>query len=172
MVFVNDLNNNEYAPFYRPYIEKAGELDLLRALKQGSENTESFFRSVPKGKLDFRYAEGKWTIKEILLHLIDAERVFAYRALRFSRNDKTPLMGFDENNYVPISEANTRSLESLMDEYLKQRVSTLAMYSNFTEEMLKRSGTASGQQMSVRAAGFVIVGHEKHHLEVIKERYL
>ena len=172
MVFVNDLTNSEYAPFYKPYIEKAGDLSLLDALAISAKNMEVFLINVPKTKLEYRYSKDKWTIKEILLHLIDAERVFAYRALRFSRNDKTPVMGFDENSYVPQSGANTRTLNSLLNEYKTQRASTLAMFSNFTEEMFRRKGIASGTQMSVRALGFVIVGHEIHHSMIIKERYL
>lgn len=172
MEFVNDLSNSEYASFYKPYVEKVGDLSLLKALDFSAKNIVSFLIHVPKNKLDYRYSEEKWTIKEILLHLIDAERVFAYRALRFSRNDKTPLMGFDENDYVPASGANTRTLNNLINEYEKQRASTLAMFSNFTEEMFKRKGIANGTEMSVRALGFVIVGHEIHHCEVIKERYL
>ena len=172
MVYSSELSTVEFAPFYKPYIDKSGELELIESLKLSSQKAIDFFKTVPAEKHEFSYASNKWTIKEILLHLIDAERIFAYRALRFARNDKTPVLGFEENDYVPESYANTRSLEDLLEEYKKQRESTLALLSSFSDEVLKRVGVANGSEISVRAIGFIIVGHETHHLGIIKERYL
>lgn len=172
MVLAKDLQSDEFASFYKPYIEKVGNDDLITILNKSGEDLIFFFNSIPAEKLEYSYAEGKWTIKEVLLHIIDAERIFCYRALRFARNDKTSLQGFDENTYVPESCANSRTIGSLIDEYRKQRASTLVLFSSFSEDVMKRKGIANENYMSVRALGFVICGHEKHHCEVIKERYL
>jgi uncharacterized damage-inducible protein DinB len=123
-------------------------------------------------KFDYRYAEGKWTIKDILQHLIDTERIFAYRALRFSRNDLTPLSSFDENEYVIEAKANRRSIQELLTELAVVRQATLSLFKTFSEEELLRIGTASSKPISVRALGFVIIGHQNHHQRFFEERYL
>ena len=122
--------------------------------------------------MNYKYAEDKWTIKDMLLHIIDAERVFAYRALRFARADKTNLPGFEHDDYVVVANANGRIKASLLNEYNAQRESTIQLFSNFKDEMLMQIGVASGNPMSVRALGFVTAGHETHHCNIIKERYL
>ena len=172
MTFVTDIQPTEYLSFYKPYIEKAGDLELIRALELSKESTISFFKSIDDNKWSYRYLDDKWSIKEILQHLIDSERVFAYRALRFSRNDKTNLPGFDENAYAYESNGNIRRGAELIEEYIHLRNATLSLFKSFTKEMLIYSGFANDAEMSVRAIGFVIVGHEKHHIGVIKERYL
>jgi hypothetical protein len=123
-------------------------------------------------KFDFRYAEGKWTIKEIIQHVIDTERIFSYRALRISRNDKTPLPGFDENEYVINTDANNRHLQSLLTELSLVRQSTIALFKSFTPMQLERLGVASNNDISVRAIGFILIGHQKHHQKIFMERYL
>ena len=128
--------------------------------------------SIPEGKFGFAYAEGKWTLAELLMHIIDAERVFQYRALRFARNDKTPLAGFDQDDYIPECNAGGRSKKDLLEEYAAVRESTIKLFQSFDDEMLKRVGNASGSDMSARAMGFIICGHQAHHLKIIKERYL
>lgn len=172
MTYITNIDPTEYLAFYKPYIDKAGELELMNALEAGKENTLTFLKQIEREKWEYRYAENKWTIKEILQHLIDSERVFAYRALRFSRNDKTNLPGFDENDYANESNASSRNIDDLLEEYAQLRTSTIALFSSFSENMLLQKGNANNAAMSVRAVGFVIVGHEKHHLGVIKERYL
>lgn len=168
----NDLNASEYNPYYGTYIDKTGNLSLKDGLITSGEKTLSFLNSLPKDKLEFRYAEGKWTIKEIILHLMDAERVFSYRALRIARHDKTPLPGFEQDDYIVPSQANKRSLDDLINEYKAIRLSTVALFNSFSNDMLVQLGTASNSPVSVRAIGFIIMGHEIHHCEVIKERYL
>ncbi len=168
----SELNENEYASFYKNYILKSGDKDLMEALSTSREKVLDFFRSIPEDKHEYRYAEGKWTIKEILQHLIDAERVFAYRALRFARNDETPLPGFDQNIYTPNSYANERTLAEILEDYEATTLSTIALFKSFKEENLTNIGMASNAPMSVRALGFVIVGHETHHCQIIRERYL
>ena len=123
-------------------------------------------------KFDYSYAEGKWTIKEIIQHIIDTERIFAYRALRISRNDKTPLPGFDENDYVDNTNAKRRGIQDLLSEFSAVRHSNLLMYKSFSDEQLRRIGIASNNEVSVRALGFLILGHLKHHQKVFQERYL
>ncbi|WP_320814826.1 DinB family protein [Flavobacterium sp.] len=168
-----EFNKNEFAPFYANYVEKANNsLSIIDGLIQQSIIVVEFFKSIPDSKLNYRYSEGKWTIKDILLHLIDAERIFAYRALRIARNDKTALSGFEENDYVIEALAGNRSMSSLLEEYKMVRNSTICLFKSFSIDQLKRIGEASNCSVSVRAIGVIIQGHEKHHLEIIKERYL
>ncbi|MDT0293186.1 DinB family protein [Mesonia ostreae] len=122
--------------------------------------------------LIYRYAEDKWTPKEMLLHLIDSERIFCTRALRFARKDKTLLSGYDHEDFVKESGANTRSLESLLEEYNMQRQSSILLFKSFTKDMLQRKGNANGLEVSVAALGLIISGHELHHVQILKERYL
>lgn len=167
-----DLNSNEYNAYYKTYIDKSKDLTLKDSLKYNYETVLQFLKDIPEAKLEYRYAEGKWTIKEIILHLIDTERIFAYRALRISRNDLTELAGFDQDAYVPESMANQRSLDSLLEEYTAVRYATISLFDNLSDSKLKTLGTASNSSLSARAAGFIIVGHENHHCEVITNRYL
>lgn len=123
-------------------------------------------------KLGFAYAEGKWTLAEAIVHIIDTERIFQYRSLRIARNDKTPLPGFDQDDYVPQSNASGRSTTSLIEEYKAVRDATITLFSSFDEEAMLRIGIASDSKMSTRALGFIISGHQAHHVKIIKERYL
>ncbi|MFD2541571.1 DinB family protein [Lacinutrix gracilariae] len=167
-----DIGTLEYNEYYKTYIDKVGDLSLLEGLSEGLSEALGFFNSLPEDKMDYAYAEGKWTIKEVLQHIIDTERVLVYRALRFSRNDKTELPGFDENAYTMSSEANRRSKEALIEEFTHVREATISLFKSFTNQMLLQKGKASGGDMSVRAIGFIVIGHEKHHSHVVKERYL
>jgi uncharacterized damage-inducible protein DinB len=166
------LLKTEYSAFYATYINALEGISLLEGLENGLNQMVSFISNISSEKLEYRYAEGKWTIKDILLHLIDAERIFAYRALRIGRGDKTPLAGFEENGYVINANANSRSVKSLLNEFQLVRKSTLEMFENFSEEQLAYLGTSSDNIISVRAIGFIISGHQNHHLKVIVERYL
>ena len=168
----NQMLNTEYSAFYSTYISALEDLSLMEGLEQGLNQMVSFISNIPSEKLEYRYAEGKWTIKDLLLHLIDAERIFAYRALRIGRGDKTPLAGFEENGYVINANANSRSVKSLLNEFQLVRKSTLEMFENFSEEQLAYLGTSSENVISVRPIGFIISGHQNHHLKVILERYL
>lgn len=167
----SEVKAEEYNPYYKGYIEAAGEGNLLDLLKEGSTSFAEFIDKIPVERLNYRYQESKWTVVEVLVHLFDAERVFQYRALRFARNDDTPLKGFEQDDYVPASEAAKRSKESLITEYQGIRASSIALFETFDSNILKRSGMASGSTMSVRALGFVIIGHQKHHQRILKERY-
>ena len=169
----SQLSPSEYAHYYGNYISLVSdEYSLIEELEISVHRLIKFVQNIPLDKFDYRYAEGKWTIKDILQHLIDAERIFAYRALRFGRNDLTPLASFDENDYVEMANANSRSIQDLLTELLVVRQATLALFKSFSEAELMRIGTASNNPMSVRALGFVIIGHQNHHQRVFQERYL
>ena len=168
----NQLPVNEYADFYKTYIQVLEDVELIEELEICLHEFVKFVQNIPMDKFDFQYAEGKWTIKEIIQHLIDSERVFCYRALRISRNDKTPLPGFDENDYVANSNGKQRSLQSLLTEMAVVRQATLSLFNTFTKEQLTKVGIASNREVSVRAIGFIIIGHQKHHQKVFSERYL
>jgi uncharacterized damage-inducible protein DinB len=166
------LNDNEYAPFYASYIKALGKVELFEVLATSSEELITSLQNLSEEKLVFRYEEGKWTIKELIQHIIDAERVLSYRALRFSRNDATDLPGFDEDWYVANSNGNDRNLSDLLNEFSHLRNATIALFKSFTSEMFLMTGSANNSDMSVRALGFIIAGHQIHHLNIIKERYL
>lgn len=162
----------EYAPFYQGYVEQVGEDDVLEKLVSNRKKTYDFFLSLPPEKADFAYAEGKWSIKEVLGHMIDTERVFCYRLLRFARADHHPLAGFNENFYASRANSKKRMLEDLASEFSDLRKANLYLYQNLTEEQLKRKGVASNAVVSVKALLYIIAGHELHHLNIIRERYL
>ena len=166
------LDESEYNPHYKHYISALGNVDLFEILTTSFDELMETIKDLPEEKLTFRYDEGKWTIKELLQHLIDTERIMSYRALRFSRNDATELQGFDENWYVDNSNGNDRISNDLVEEFMCTRRASISLFKSFTGEMLTLSGTANGSDMTVRALGFIIAGHQIHHLKIIKERYL
>lgn len=168
----NQLSETEYLPFYRSYINKLGDLELFSGLESGLADAISLFESIPENRLEYRYAEGKWTIKDVIQHLIDAERIFAYRMLRIARQDQTSLPGFNENEYAQESLANDRNGDELIEEYKILRRATLILVKSFNDATLKSIGNVNNGKMSVRAIGFIIIGHEKHHCQIIHERYL
>ncbi|MFP2994682.1 DinB family protein [Spongiivirga sp. MCCC 1A20706] len=166
------VEKHEYNPYYQPYFDKMSGVELIEGLKEDHRDTLSFLDKLPENKLEYRYEEGKWTIKELLVHLLDAERIFAYRALRFARKDTTPLAGFEQDDYVRPSKANSRSLSSLRNEFNALRLANIELFKNMDDEMLREIGMASGSDMSSRAAAFMIIGHSRHHRQIIEERYL
>ena len=168
----NELTKEEYPAYFSPYIATLDNVDLIEELEISVHRLIRFIQDIPMDKHDYSYADGKWTIKDIIQHIIDAERVFAYRALRFARNDKTELPGFEENDYVDEANGNKRSIMELLTELSAVRHATILLFKSFTQEQLARIGIASENPMSVRAAGFVIIGHQNHHQKVFEERYL
>ena len=169
----SDLKLEEFAGHFATYINQVfSEYTLIEELEISVHRLIKFVQNIPLDKFDYRYAEGKWTIKDIIQHLIDTERIFAYRALRFARNDKTKLSGFEENDYVDEANAAKRSIQDLLTELDVVRQATLSLFKSFLNEELLRMGTASNNPISVRALGFVIIGHQNHHQRVFQERYL
>lgn len=157
---------------FKNYVKQVEETDVIQALRLSGFRTQVLIHSIPEDKIDYRYAEGKWTVREVLCHMLDAERVFAYRALRFARNDSTVLPSFDENSYAPEANAGGRSMKKIADEFTHVRASTVDLFEGFTEEMLRRHGLAGSNDISVLAYGFAIAGHEAHHRKILQERYL
>lgn len=172
-MLITDLHANEYNPYYGRYISKlAADLPLREGFVHGKKNVTSFLSQVPEDKLLHRYAEDKWTIKEVFQHLIDTERIFAYRAFRIARNDTTHLADFDQNRYVVPSGANQKSRQALLDEFAAVRDASIALITSLSDDDLTCIGICSNHPMSARAAAFTILGHEIWHMEIISERYL
>jgi uncharacterized damage-inducible protein DinB len=163
---------SEYNPYYIQYVQDLKGEDVIDALEKGVASVNDLMTSLTEEKLRSAYADGKWTIKEVLQHIMDTERIFCNRALRFARNDKTELPGFEQDDYVPFSGANERNSMEMLREYNAIRQATITLFQGFSDEMFARVGAASGNNMSVRAIAHVVTGHERHHMRVIKERYL
>jgi len=164
---------DEYAPFYTNYVNKAvAQGNILETLERLKDSTWKFLNLLGEEKANFTYAEGKWTMKQLVSHMIDAERVFAYRVLCFSRGDQNALPGFDENDYVEQADLSGRTLQELAKEFRTLRESNLYLFKSLNEVQLLNVGTASDKPVSVRALLFITAGHELHHLDIIKERYL
>ncbi|WP_276485721.1 DinB family protein [Paraflavitalea pollutisoli] len=157
---------------YNNYINAITENELDAALRKNSRRFRKLLKNIPKKKINYAYAEGKWTLKELLQHIVDAERVFAFRALHFARKDTAPLPGFDENVWAITAKAPKRSWNDLVDEFNALRVSTEFLFASLDEDQLLQNGTANNNQMSVVGLGFVCAGHVAHHMRIIKERYL
>lgn len=158
--------------FFHKYINQVTEDDLMTAINNNTGSMMAFLNSIPVQKHDYRYAENKWTIKEVLQHIIDAERIFIYRALRFARKDTTPLPGFDENLFAENAKADKRKWNDLVNEFAAVRKSTEMLFSSFDNEQLESEGHSNGHSNYVLGMGFICVGHCTHHKKVIEERYL
>ena len=163
----------EYPAYYQTYIDALDDQgNVLSQMETSLRFFEKELSELALDKQEFSYAEGKWTIKEIIQHLIDTERVFVYRALRYSRKDKSTLLSYDENEFVANYEINKRNYDNLVNEFMLLRRSTILMFQNFDEEYLDREGKVGEDIFSVRALGYICSGHVLHHLNVIRERYL
>lgn len=169
----SDLLENEFNYFYATYLNALDkDDDIMSALVEGKKWFTTFMGSLEEDQLKHKYAPGKWSIAEVLTHLIDTERIFQYRAFRISKNDKTPLPGFEQDDYVAESDSASRNKEDILSEYLSVREASISLFKNLPEEKLKRIGTASGMPWSAGALGLVISGHQKHHARILEERYL
>ena len=158
-------------PFYQGYVHLVKNRDLFDNLEESAALTQEMLRKISEANSTYSYAPGKWTIREVLCHMIDAERIFAYRAMRFARNDMTPLPGFEENDYAPEANAHNRTVASIAGEMNRLRLTTIDLYRSFSPDMLQRAGTANNTLISVLNLGFVISGHETHHRNVLSDRY-
>ena len=163
---------NDYSGFNKTYIDCTTSDDLTQLLKESLPEMENFLASIPVSKADYAYAEGKWTLKELLQHCIDTERIMTYRALCVARGEQQNLPGFDENPYAAASNASARSWEGLVEEMLLIRKTTIILFNSFNEEQLQQRGSANNHAVTCNAIGFIIVGHILHHERIIKERYL
>lgn len=162
----------EYNPYYKQYVDLVGTADVIGMLKMSSFELIVFLEGLSDEKWEYRYAAGKWTIKETMLHLIDAERVFCYRALRIARNDQTPMPGFDQDAYVVDSFAAERQHDSIIEEYRTARNATVSLFEGFHPSTRHLLGTASNSPVTVNALAYIIAGHQAHHLDLFKAKYL
>jgi uncharacterized damage-inducible protein DinB len=160
----------DYASMYIDLVANDGK--LLRHLWDNLSSTKTLIETLSEDILLYRYAEGKWSIKEILVHIVDDERIYGYRALRFARNDKTELPGFDQDPFALNSKADERSIKSIVEEYEAVRLSTITLFDGLSDGVMLRRGVANNNESTVRALGYHIAGHELHHIALIKARYL
>ncbi len=167
----NQPKPEEFSPFHNNYISKVGDGDIVAILAELKDSTYNFLSNIPAAKADYAYAQGKWTIKEVIGHMIDAERTFAYRILAFSRGQKE-LPGFEEDEYVDKSTFKSRTLPDLIEEFKAVREANLFLYRSLTPQQLLATGIANSNIISVRALLYIAAGHEMHHIGLIKERYL
>ena len=163
---------NEYAEYYDTYVSLVDETDIVAALQNQLAEMQNLFAGISEVKGAFAYGEKKWTIKELTGHLNDGEKIFAYRALRISRADKTPLEGFEQDGYIENSNFNSCLLIDLAEEFFLLRRANILFFKNLSDEAWLRRGTASGAEVSVRALAYIMVGHVRHHANILRERYL
>ncbi len=162
---------NKVPSFYKRYIEHVESDDIVENLKNGRANLLSVYENFSEEDANYTYQMGKWTLKEILMHLIDTERVMTYRAMRFARQDQTELPGFDQDVFIQNIDASAYRLKDLLEEYKAVRQATIQLFKNMPASLLTQSGVASGYPIDVLTLAFIVPGHEKHHLGVIGERY-
>ena len=168
-----DLDFSEYEVYYQRYIDKlSAETQLRKGFETGKEKVISFFKGISEQKQSYRYHPQKWSIKEILQHIIDTERIFMYRCFRIARRDTTPLAGYDQNIYIAPSGADQKTMHQLLHEFELNRNNSISLLLSLSDENLTFIGNSNGGNMSARAAAFTIIGHDIWHIEVIKERYL
>lgn len=169
---LNRPDETEYLSYYGRYVSLVADGDILSVLSRQSDDTLALLKSIPESQAAFRYAPDKWSIKEVVGHMIDTERIFAYRALRFARNDRTPLPGYEQDDYIRHGSFDEYPLEDLSAEFESVRRSTLFLFKHLEEAAWMRRGAANGSEVSVRALAYIIAGHELHHREVLRSRYL
>ncbi len=162
---------DEYAPYYGTYISLVPDADILAALEKQLHETTALLSARSEADGELRYAAGKWSVKEVLGHMVDTERVFAYRAMRIARNDKTPLAGFEQDDYVKNGSFAERSLASLIEEFTSVRNATLSLFRGLEEEAWVRRGVANKNEVTVRAIAYITAGHELHHRKILREKY-
>jgi uncharacterized damage-inducible protein DinB len=173
MIKIQKPKPGEYAPYAVIYVDLIPEdSDIIEVLEGSLQTVRNLVGSIPVEKLDIPCAEGEWTVKEVLSHNMDTERVFTYRALRFARNDPAELFPVDQDLYVKYSGINARSIESILEEYASIRKATLTLFKSFDEAAIKRAGKVSGNPTTVEALMWLTAGHEAHHLNSIRQNYL
>jgi len=169
---INKPQPGEYASYAAAYVAKVPNGPVIEILEYLKQSTYNFFSRITTEQADYAYAEGKWTLKQVLGHMIDTERVFSFRALCFSRGDKNPLPGFDQEEYVAASTFDARTIQDLANEFKALREANVYLYSSFTDDQSQMMGIASNHPVSVRALVYMTAGHELYHLDLIKELYI
>lgn len=163
---------NEYPEYYVPYVNSVPEGDLLTLLKENLSKITELFENIPEEDTDFRYAPGKWSIREVLGHMTDTERIMSYRLLRIGRGDQTALAGFEENDYVTASQINRLPVKSILDDFVATRKATITLIENMPQGAWANVGNANNTEVTARAVAYIIAGHEIHHRKIINDRYL
>lgn len=158
-------------PYYQQYLKYVQDKNILELLSEDLISSEEYFESIPESKFDHAYATGKWTVKQVLQHLIDTERIFAYRALRFTRNDPEELSGFEQDNYIAEKNLSGILFENLLKEWILVRKSTIIFFENLAVGEQDRTGRVDGQEFTPEGIGYIIVGHTRHHISILKEKY-
>jgi len=162
---------SEYAPFYHGYVSSVPDGNIVELLRSGGRELLEAIGRIPEDRGGYRYGPEKWSIREVIGHLIDAERIFSYRALRVARGDRTPLAGFEENSYVKTAGSDARTIADLARELAAVRESTVLLFESMPDEAWGRSGIASENEVSMRALAYIVAGHSRHHLRILRERY-
>ncbi len=169
---MNRPEKTEYDPYYEHYVSLVENDDIIDTLGSQPTRLQDLLTALPEDRGTYAYADGKWSIKQLLGHLIDGERMFAYRLLRISRGDQTPIEGFEQDGYIDNANSNERSFAELLEEFSLLRRANMIFFSNMTPEAWERVGTANNAKISARALIYIMAGHIEHHLEILKERYL
>lgn len=164
--------HQEYQEYYDTYVSLVDEIDIVGALQTQADEVQKLLSEISEEKAAHAYAEDKWSIKQLVGHLIDGEKIFAYRALRISRNDQTPIEGFEQDGYIENSNFDAASLADLAEEFLLNRKANILFFKNLTDKAWMRIGTASGSPVSTRALAYIMLGHVRHHTNILKSRYL
>jgi hypothetical protein len=168
----NSMSQTNFNEYFKHYIDLVNSTEAIEALNNSGNDFQKLIKSVDDEKGLYQYEDGKWSIKELISHVIDAERVFAYRAMSFARNDKNNLAGFDDHLYASNSGANDRTMASLVDEFTILRQASIALFNSLDDEMWNRSGTANNITIDVKSLAYLIAGHCRHHENILRERYL
>jgi len=171
-ITINRPEPGEYSPYHGAYISLVPEGNIVSTLRQQGDEYVQLFHSIPESKGNSSYQSGKWTIKEVLGHIIDTERIMAYRALRFARNDESPLPGFEQDDYIRFGNFNERTVADLASEFRQVRDANLTMVEHFDQDAWNRAGTASNNRITVRALAYILAGHAAHHVQILRTRYL
>jgi len=170
--YIDTPQLHEYAPYFKRYIYLVSNENILELLENQLNEAISLYNNLDNSKIDYRYSQDKWSVKEIILHILDTERIFTYRALRIARKDKTSLPGFEQDDYINNTNWDNYQFSSVLEECELLRKHTITFFNNMTDEMLKQSGISSNMNLAVLAIPFIIAGHERHHLNIINSRYL
>lgn len=171
LALMNPPDPNEYNPYYGRYVSLVQDDDIIDMLGSQPTRIQDLLKGVPEEKGKYRYEDGKWSVKELLGHLLDGERIFAYRVLRISRGDETPIEGFEQDGYIENANSDDRSFAELLEEFTLLRRANMLLFNNLDDAGWARTGTASDSKVSVRALAYIMAGHIEHHLVILKERY-
>ena len=163
---------SEYPEYYQPYVKLVPDGDIVQTLQENPLAVVNLFEGIPEEEALYRYASGKWSVKEVLGHIIDTERIMSYRLMRVARGDQTPLAGFNETDYVQAAQTNSLSIGAILKDFKATRNASITLIQNIPQEAWTNKGNANGMEITTRALAYIIAGHEMHHRKIVEERYL